>query len=115
MNQYNHSQSATDLPPVHLQTSLPSGHSTARGGGQTVAVIRKSQTTRGSPQRHLSIDQVTPELAAQIIKHYVLPMFDPASKVSFKGKLYQDLKLTTNLFERLEAVRQQHFLALEDL
>jgi uncharacterized protein YdhG (YjbR/CyaY superfamily) len=34
----------------------------------------------------LSIDQVTPELAAQIVKHYILPMFDNDSRKSLRRK-----------------------------
>jgi len=34
----------------------------------------------------LSIDKVTPELAAQIVKHFVLPMFDSDNKRSLRRK-----------------------------
>lgn len=38
------------------------------------------------PKNALSLDQVTPELAAQIVKFYILPMFDSDPKKGLKRK-----------------------------
>ena len=34
----------------------------------------------------LTLDEVTPELAAQIVKHYILPMFDSDGRKALKRK-----------------------------
>ena len=70
------------------------------------------------PRQHkkpagVQLDQVTPELAAQIIKHYVLPMFD-SKKFQTKRpqtgnpSLYSKLKLTESLFNELEKIRDDY-------
>ena len=64
----------------------------------------------------VQLEQVTPELAAQIIKHYVLPMFD-SKKFQVKrpqtGKsnptVFSELKLTESLFNELEKIRDDHY------
>ena len=48
----------------------------------------------------MKIEQVTPELAAQIVKHYVLPMFDPTRKKrKGKGTVFEEMLLTDKLCE----------------
>lgn len=37
-------------------------------------------------QKSMKLDQVTPELAAQIVKYYVIPMFDTDIKKSLRKK-----------------------------
>ena len=37
-------------------------------------------------KHQLTLDEVTPELAAQIVKHYILPMFDSDAKRGLKRK-----------------------------
>jgi excinuclease UvrABC ATPase subunit len=49
---------------------------------------------------------VTPELAAQIIKQYVLPMFDSKrNSKSLSGTVYNKIKLTEQIYSELEKVR----------
>jgi hypothetical protein len=79
----------------------------------------------------ITIDQVTPELAAQIVKHFIIPMFDsdvkkglrkkygammstqqPANKKAggpseFEPTILGDLKLTDNLSTQLSKVRNE--------
>jgi len=38
------------------------------------------------PSNNLTIDKVTPELAAQIVKHFILPMFESDSRKALKRK-----------------------------
>lgn len=58
-----------------------------------------------SPKPQLTIDQVTPELAAQIVKNFVLPMFEHSKFKKSKGTIYSDLKLTEVLQESLEDLK----------
>ena len=66
----------------------------------------------------LSIDKVTPELAAQIVKHFVLPMFDNAPSSSYgkklgqkgiaqSGAVYGELKLSQQLTDQLKVIRDE--------
>jgi hypothetical protein len=48
------------------------------------------------------MDQVTPEIAAKIVKQYVLPMFSKQNQKSKDGSVYADLKLTDKLAVHLE-------------
>jgi hypothetical protein len=48
---------------------------------------------------------VTPELAAQIVKNFVLPMFDQSKFKNHKGTVYSDLKLTEVLQESLDDLK----------
>ena len=41
---------------------------------------------QGRPGDEITIDQVTPELAAQVVKHFVLPMFDTEAKKGLRRK-----------------------------
>jgi hypothetical protein len=63
---------------------------------------------------------VTPELAAQIVKHFIIPMFDSENKKDLRKKYNEmagiksaastvlgDLKLTETLSNELEGVRNQ--------
>jgi len=43
-------------------------------------------STAGS-KAPITLDQVTPELAAQIVKYFVLPMFDTDNKKLLKRKM----------------------------
>ena len=61
-----------------------------------------------------AIEKITPELAAKIVKHFVLPMFDnaPSAKlgrrlghkqnIAQSGSIYNELKLSEQLNETLE-------------
>ena len=56
-----------------------------------------------------NIDKITPEVAAKIVKHFILPMFDGAasakvgrrlgqkSNTAQSGSIYGELKLTEQL------------------
>jgi len=66
----------------------------------------------------LSIDKVTPELAAQIVKHFVLPMFDNAPSSNYgkklgqkgiaqSGAVYGELKLSQQLTDQLSVIRDE--------
>ena len=72
----------------------------------------------------ITIDKVTPELAAQIVKHFVIPMFDSDNKKMLRAKykgmaatgnpdgqyggtILGDLKLTTILSTQLEEIKSQ--------
>lgn len=50
---------------------------------------------------------MTPELAAQIVKNYVLPMFDNSKKLNKKKTvgMFGDLKLTDQLYDQLNEVK----------
>jgi hypothetical protein len=52
---------------------------------------------------------VTPELAAQIVKQYVLPMFDVDKKCKKKKlpstSVFGDLKLTETLYNELKEIK----------
>ena len=63
----------------------------------------------------ITIDKVTPELAAQIVKHFIIPMFDSENKKDLRKKYNEmagiksaastvlgDLKLTETLSNELE-------------
>lgn len=65
----------------------------------------------------INLEKITPELAAKIVKHFVLPMFDnaPRSKVGKRlghnhkndGSIYNELKLSEQLNETLNEVRNE--------
>ena len=38
------------------------------------------------PGEEITINQITPELAAQVVKHFVLPMFDTEAKKGLRRK-----------------------------
>jgi len=62
-------------------------------------INRVQSPTSNSYTKQLSLEQITPELAAQIIKHYVIPMFDQDSiRKNRKGTIVSELKLTETLF-----------------
>jgi hypothetical protein len=72
-----------------------------------------------------NIDKVTPEMAAKIVKHFILPMFDnaPSSKygagkgtggkggfkagIGGQGTIYEELKLSEKLNSMLSEVRNE--------
>ena len=72
----------------------------------------------------LNLDKITPELAAKIVKHFILPMFEnaPSAKVGKRlghhsgqkhgstmhsGSIYNELKLSDQLNETLRQVRSE--------
>eukprot|EP00347_Sterkiella_histriomuscorum_P024062 403332433 len=61
----------------------------------------------------LSIEDVSPELAAQIVKNFILPMFDSDNKRYLRGGItspktvYGELKLSEQLNEQLNEVRNR--------
>jgi len=67
----------------------------------------------------LDLDKITPELAAKIVKHFILPMFDnaPSAKVGRRlghkqsignsSSIYGELKLSEKLNETLGVVRNE--------
>jgi len=71
----------------------------------------------GGPE--LNLDKITPEFAAKIVKHFVLPMFDnsASSRVGRRlgqkqtlvqsGSIYNELKLSDQLNETLTLVRNE--------
>ena len=86
----------------------------------------KSQTTiqnvmatfNDKDKNDLNLDKVTPELAAKIVKHFVLPMFDNAPSSNYGrrigqkgiaqgGSVYQELKLSEQLTNELAKVREE--------
>lgn len=69
---------------------------------QTSSLSKLSSVSKAKFDQ-LQVKDVTPELVAQIIKHYVLPMFDMKTKgrVLRQGSVYQELKLTEVLIENL--------------
>jgi hypothetical protein len=81
-------------------------------------VYTQAGTSQSKKRRTLSAtqtptqppEQVTPELAAQIVKNYVLPMFEK-HRSQGKGLVYSELKLNSILGEQLSKV-QQAFQAL---
>jgi len=48
------------------------------------------------------MDQVTPEIAAKIVKQYILPMFTKNGQKPTDGSVYSELKLTDKLAIHLE-------------
>jgi hypothetical protein len=62
----------------HAKTLLQTDKSAVASGQVNLHQTNKNSCGNNRP---LSIDQVSPELAAQIIKQYVLPMFDRDKKV----------------------------------
>lgn len=92
--------------------------------GQSPAQPQHSSLTRKrseSPNKMLSdefqLDKVTPEMAAKIVKHFILPMFDnaPSSKygkrvgkqVGNQGAIYEELKLSDKLNSMLVEVKDE--------
>jgi hypothetical protein len=69
------SREANPMISQQQQTLLYSGHSSFRGQTRNVNSFDLRQS-EGQSTKAITIDQVTPELAAQIIRQYVLPMFD---------------------------------------
>ena len=103
---------------------------------QQLQRLTQSQTTTQSPEHSKSyqgasgskggslgpdfaIEKITPELAAKIVKHFVLPMFDnaPSAKlgkrlghkqnIAQSGSIYNELKLSDQLNSTLEKVRSE--------
>ena len=78
--------------------------------------LRASQAL-SKPQ--LTIDQVTPELAAQIVKHYILPMFDDKRPKRLSkaqtSTVFGDLKLTETLANQLEELTNQFHSRSDEL
>ena len=65
---------------------------------------RTQQTSAITP----SLDQVTPELASLVIKHYVLPLFHSETRkngLHKKGSAFEDLKLSALLSDELSQIR----------
>ena len=54
------------------------------------------------------MDQITPEIAAKIVKQYVLPMFSKNQQKGKEGSVYADLKLTDKLAIHLEQEQKAH-------
>ena len=54
------------------------------------------------------MDQITPEIAAKIVKQYVLPMFSKTQHKGKEGSVYADLKLTDKLAVHLEQEQKAH-------
>lgn len=77
------------------QTLLSSGLSSARGHTRNVHSFDFKHSAETANTKAITMDQVTPELAAQIIKQYVLPMFDSRrNSKSLSGTVYDKIKLT---------------------
>ena len=62
--------------------------SSNRNASRTVMPNAQGQSTGGPtrPGEEITINQVTPELAAQVVKHFVLPMFDTEAKKGLRRK-----------------------------
>lgn len=69
------SREANPMISQQQQTLLSTGHSSYRGHTRNVHSFDYRQS-EGQSTKAITIDQVTPELAAQIIRQFVLPMFD---------------------------------------
>lgn len=129
------------MPPL-LSTLQPkeqarySADFTSKGTQPNTTQIISEQSTASRPTiamvqkpHSITIDQVTPELAAQIVKQYVLPMFDSDPRKGLKKKpltrkdhlqmiknptkakgttIFDDLKLTETLYDELTKLRT-HF------
>ena len=64
-----------------------------------------------------NLDKITPEIAAKIVKHFVLPMFDNSAKSQVgkrlghkqvqTGSIYTELKLSDQLNDTLADVRNE--------
>ena len=69
-------------------------------------------------KNEINLDKVTPELAAKIVKHFVLPMFDNAPSSNYGrrigqkgiaqgGSVYQELKLSEQLTNELSKIKEE--------
>ena len=69
-------------------------------------------------KNEMNLDKVTPELAAKIVKHFVLPMFDNAPSSNYgrrigqkgiaqSGSVYQELKLSEQLTNELSKIKEE--------
>ena len=65
--------------------TVSSNRNASRTGGQNAQAAQPS-SGRARPGDEITINQVTPELAAQVVKHFVLPMFDTEAKKGLRRK-----------------------------
>jgi len=109
-----------------------SGQSNNPAFSQQHTAVGGSTQAKGMPSQVTSIDQISPELAAQIVKSYILPMFESDGKKQLKSKynrmqgiasqggkfkqiamgdgsqsVYGELKLSEKLHNELDIVREQ--------
>lgn len=56
----------------------------------------------------MTIADITPELAAQIVKHFILPMFDrKTARSTASSSVYNELKLSDQLQQQMQELKSK--------
>jgi len=116
---YNSSNQIVEEIPSSKLGATQTGYSTMEPPSAllTPGSPLKRQSTLNAAE--INLDKITPEFAAKIVKHFVLPMFEnsASSKVGRRlgqkhtlaqnGGIYSELKLSDQLNETLAEVRNE--------
>jgi hypothetical protein len=65
------------------------------------------QPEKKEDNKTMTMADVTPEIAAKIVKQYILPMFKKPKNASLKGDVHKKLDLTEKLSVQLDQVESE--------